>query len=122
MEKKPNITPTPWMTMEDPKNDDFAIKEKSLYKDGQWLFSDRICESGNYTAQNQNNMIAIVTAVNCTYGANLNPEKLKDLIVKLEVLFIAIKKGEITMFPDSEKQPDYLQMVEDALTNIKYKD
>jgi len=114
MEKKPNITPTPWMVMENKKDNEFAIKEKDLFRDGQWMLSDRICTMGHYTTQNENNAQAIVTAVNCTYGKGIDPEKIGEVLRCLEGIIKT--NGNIAV-----NDPIWLEATL-ALKHIKYVD
>lgn len=102
MEKKPNITPTPW------------IKPTLMTE----------CGNGTIVVRTTiQEMRKAETAVNCTYGANINPEKIQELIDKTNAL---IKEVEFSCAIGSD--PRLLELLKrrtetiDALNNIKYKD
>lgn len=58
------------------EDDSFAVKEKGLFKNGEWTFSDRICTLEHYTKENEANAKLIAAA----------PELLEALIYYFDVL------------------------------------
>lgn len=102
--KKPNITPTPWMV--DPK------AKLRITSNENTVCSTSVGQSGDKLEIEQENAQAIVTAVNCTYGANINPEKIQELIEASE---------DYVRETDYEKKKLSEIKLRRALNSIKYK-
>lgn len=64
---------------------------------------------------------AIVTAVNCTYGANINPEKIQDVIDALKDCLRQLNEGCNTFYEIEQYKRANDKNIR-ALNNIKYKD
>jgi len=120
MEKKPNITPTPWAINIGQMFQSFTSKTWSVIID---VLNTRKLDIGNVVCtvkgetkeECEQTAQAIVTAVNCTYGANINPEKISGSVEVLQDLEHHIRNGyEIPLW--------LKQKLNEALNNIKYKD
>ena len=104
--KKPNITPTPW---------EISIFDgKTIRMTDKKLAPTAICDMFNKNADKYPlTADAIVTAVNCTYGKNINPEKIQELIDAVETVSHMLNQEERLMFVD---------ILNTALNNIYFKD
>lgn len=114
--KKPNITPTPWV-ISTTERKTIGSKLFILNKYEDALIADcnfhLLCEKEN--AQ------AIVTAVNCTYGKNINPEKIQELIVWADEI-----SKKVNTIQRENQLPSWIKdeigELKHALKNIYFKD
>lgn len=60
----------------------------------------------------------MLTAVNCTYRANINPEKIQELIEALK----SVKMLNLHLYEKGTVGNRVYEEVQQALNNIKYKD
>lgn len=113
MEKKPNIPPTPWEIS--------IFDDKTIRMTDKKLAPTAICNMFNKNADEYPlTASAIVTAVNCTYGSNINPKKIQELVIWAE----EISKKVNTLQRENQLPSwirDEIGELKHAIDNIKYK-
>lgn len=119
MEKKPNITPTPWKCIKFHPAHNNTYLASIITADG---FDFEITFPTSMSREEARVIIdRMVTAVNCTYGANLNPEKIQDVIDALKDCLRQLNEGCNTFYEIEQYKRANDKNIK-ALNNIKYKD
>lgn len=85
------MTPTPWNISSDKENSELWIEHEKV----SYVIASLFCEP--LDDQTRADAHAIVTAVNSTYGAEINPEAVKDIRDTLKaILNIQLNGGDLS--------------------------